>query len=90
MFISDLETNCSLGVLVVLQIVMNLTFQQAARGVNKDVNINVTDTCPKCNGTRCEAGTKPIKCEQCNGSGMETVATGKCFRISEFISCFGM
>jgi len=58
------------------EIVMNLTFQQAARGVNKEVLINVTDTCPKCTGSRCEPGTKPVKCDACNGTGMETVATG--------------
>lgn len=55
---------------------MNLTFAQAARGVNKDININVVDTCPKCGGSRCEPGTKPGKCQYCNGTGMETISTG--------------
>lgn len=67
---------CLIDYLFYLQIVMNLTFQQAARGVNKDMNINVTDNCPKCAGTRCELGTKPVKCESCNGTGIETIATG--------------
>ena len=49
---------------------MNLTFEQAARGVNKDVNVNVTDVCPKCSGSRCEPGSKPVRCHHCNGTGM--------------------
>jgi DnaJ homolog subfamily A member 3 len=58
------------------EVVMNLTFAQAARGVNKDIDVNVVDTCRKCNGSRCEPGTKPTKCQYCNGTGMETISTG--------------
>lgn len=56
---------------------MDLTFAQAARGVNKDVTVNVVDTCPKCQGSRAELGTKAIKCTYCNGTGMETISTGR-------------
>ena len=55
---------------------MNLTFTQAAAGVNKDVSLNVVDTCPKCQGTRAEPGTKAARCTYCNGTGMETISTG--------------
>uniref|UniRef100_D3TN63 DnaJ homolog l(2)tid, mitochondrial n=1 Tax=Glossina morsitans morsitans TaxID=37546 RepID=D3TN63_GLOMM len=58
------------------EIVMDLSFAQAARGVNKDVNVNIVDTCPKCKGTKCEPGTKPGRCQYCNGTGMETISTG--------------
>ncbi|XP_030369187.1 protein tumorous imaginal discs, mitochondrial isoform X2 [Scaptodrosophila lebanonensis] len=58
------------------EIVMDLTFAQAARGVNKDVNVNVVDTCPKCTGSKCEPGTKPGRCQYCNGTGFETISTG--------------
>lgn len=58
------------------EVVMNLTFAQAARGVNKDIDVNVVDTCLKCQGSRCEPGTKPGKCQYCNGTGMETISTG--------------
>ena len=49
---------------------MNLTFQQAARGVNKDITVNVVDTCPKCDGSKGEPGSKKIRCPQCGGTGM--------------------
>ncbi|KAH8402200.1 hypothetical protein KR009_010460, partial [Drosophila setifemur] len=58
------------------EMVMDLSFAQAARGVNKDVNVNVVDQCPKCAGSRCEPGTKPGRCQYCNGTGFETVSTG--------------
>lgn len=58
------------------EISMNLTFAQAARGVNKDINVNIMDTCTKCSGSKCETGTKPTRCQYCNGTGMETISTG--------------
>lgn len=58
------------------EVQMNLTFAQAARGVNKEIDINVVDTCPKCSGNRCEPGTKAGRCQYCNGTGMETISTG--------------
>lgn len=53
-----------------------MSFSQAARGINKDININVVDTCPKCRGSRCELGTRPVKCTYCNGTGFESVTRG--------------
>lgn len=58
------------------EVTMNLSFAQAARGVNKDINVNIMDTCGKCNGSKCEPGSKPARCQHCNGTGMETISTG--------------
>ncbi|KAK9509065.1 hypothetical protein O3M35_006464 [Rhynocoris fuscipes] len=58
------------------EVIMKLTFSQAARGVNKDIYVNVVETCPKCQGNRSEPGTRPIRCTYCNGSGYETISTG--------------
>lgn len=52
------------------QMIMDLTFEEAARGVNKEINLNVQDTCPKCRGSGAEPGSSPVKCPQCNGTGM--------------------
>ncbi|XP_055311634.1 protein tumorous imaginal discs, mitochondrial-like isoform X3 [Sitodiplosis mosellana] len=71
------------------EVTMNLTFAQAARGVNKDIIVNVVDTCQKCQGSRCELGTKPSKCQYCNGSGMETVSTGPFIMRSTCRYCSG-
>lgn len=58
------------------EVTMNLTFAQAARGVNKDINVNIMDTCTTCSGSRCAPNTKPTRCQYCNGTGMETISTG--------------
>lgn len=58
------------------EVTLRLTFTQAARGVNKDVTLNTVDTCPKCQGSRCELGTKAAPCRHCSGTGMETISTG--------------
>ncbi|KAG5311674.1 TID protein, partial [Acromyrmex insinuator] len=71
------------------EVIMNLTFSQAARGVNKDINVNVIDTCPKCGGSRCELGTKPVRCQYCNGTGMETISTGPFVMSSTCRYCQG-
>ncbi|CAB3225393.1 unnamed protein product [Arctia plantaginis] len=71
------------------EVVMNLKFSEAARGVNKEVNLNVVDTCPKCSGSRCELGTKAIKCPYCNGTGMETFSRGPFVMRSTCRHCHG-
>ncbi|XP_026736145.1 protein tumorous imaginal discs, mitochondrial-like isoform X1 [Trichoplusia ni] len=71
------------------EMVVNLRFTEAARGVNKDLNVNIVDTCTKCGGTRCEPGTKAIKCTYCNGTGMETFSRGPFVMRSTCRHCHG-
>ncbi|XP_018023534.1 protein tumorous imaginal discs, mitochondrial isoform X2 [Hyalella azteca] len=58
------------------EVTIQLTFKQAARGVEKDIKVNVVGTCPKCQGSRCMPGTKAVRCQYCNGTGVETISTG--------------
>lgn len=55
---------------------MKLTFEQAARGCNKEIRVNIVDTCPRCRGSRSEPGYGSFKCSYCDGTGMETISTG--------------
>ncbi|XP_021954655.1 protein tumorous imaginal discs, mitochondrial isoform X3 [Folsomia candida] len=71
------------------QILMNLTFEEAARGCLKDTKVNVTETCPKCEGTKAAPGSKTQKCTSCNGTGMETIATGPFVMRSTCRRCKG-
>ena len=68
---------------------MNLTFTQDAKGVNKEINLNVVDTCQKCQGSRSEPGTRAVKCPYCNGTGMETVSTGPFVMRTTCRRCMG-
>ncbi len=48
---------------------LTLTFEEAAFGCQKKVEITKMDTCPVCRGTGADPGTEPIRCPQCNGTG---------------------
>ncbi|KPP58949.1 dnaJsubfamily A member 3, mitochondrial-like [Scleropages formosus] len=69
--------------------VMELTFMQAAKGVNKEITVNLEDTCERCHGTASEPGTKVQHCHYCNGTGMETVSTGPFVMRSSCRRCGG-
>ncbi|KAG7305029.1 Protein tumorous imaginal discs-mitochondrial [Plutella xylostella] len=71
------------------ELIVNLRFTEAARGVNKDINLNIIDTCPKCQGGRAEPGTKAVKCNYCNGTGMETFSRGPFVMRSTCRHCHG-
>uniref|UniRef100_A0A8B9KF87 DnaJ homolog subfamily A member 3, mitochondrial n=1 Tax=Astyanax mexicanus TaxID=7994 RepID=A0A8B9KF87_ASTMX len=69
--------------------VMELTFTQAAKGVNKEITVNIDGTCQRCDGKGHEPGSKIQHCHQCNGSGMETVNTGPFVMRSTCRRCGG-
>ncbi|KAK9736494.1 DnaJ C terminal domain [Popillia japonica] len=71
------------------EVVVRISFAQAARGTNKDIHVNVVDTCPKCRGSRCELGTKATRCTYCDGTGYETVTRGPFIMRSTCRNCEG-
>ena len=46
-----------------------ITFEEAAFGCEKEVNILRTENCSLCQGTGSRPGTKPNRCPNCNGTG---------------------
>jgi molecular chaperone DnaJ len=48
---------------------VELTFEEAAFGVRKDVEVRTVRTCQRCQGSGCEPGTHPSRCATCGGSG---------------------
>lgn len=48
---------------------INLTFEEAAFGCKKKINITKTETCDDCGGSGAKKGTQPVTCSQCNGTG---------------------
>ncbi|XP_006897488.1 PREDICTED: dnaJ homolog subfamily A member 3, mitochondrial-like [Elephantulus edwardii] len=69
--------------------IMDLTFNQAAKGVNKEFVVNITDTCARCDGKGNEPGSKVQHCHYCGGSGMETINTGPFVMRSTCRRCGG-
>jgi len=68
---------------------VSLSFQQAAMGVTKDMYVSIMDTCDTCKGNGSEPGSKPDRCPNCNGTGMETVSTGPFMMRSTCRRCSG-
>jgi len=68
---------------------VNLSFMQAAKGVDKDMYVTLLDNCPSCKGNGSEPGSKPERCPSCNGTGMETVSTGPFMMRSTCRRCSG-
>ncbi|MPZ69812.1 MAG: molecular chaperone DnaJ [Actinobacteria bacterium] len=46
-----------------------ITLEDAATGVNKDVEISTLGTCEDCTGNGAAPGTSPITCSTCGGAG---------------------
>ena len=53
---------------------LNLTFEEAAFGVEKEVQTNRKEKCTVCSGTGAKPGTSPKTCPACHGSGQIKVA----------------
>jgi molecular chaperone DnaJ len=52
-----------------LQYGLNLTFEEAVFGVEKEIDIVRDEACAICSGTGAEPGTSPERCTACNGAG---------------------
>jgi molecular chaperone DnaJ len=51
---------------------IDLTFEQAVFGVEKDLHVTLDDTCSHCKGTTAEPGYELKVCDTCKGSGQQT------------------
>ncbi|OPJ63843.1 molecular chaperone DnaJ [Clostridium oryzae] len=52
-----------------IETTINLTFEEAVFGVEKEISINRHENCEHCHGTGAKPGTSPKTCDKCNGSG---------------------
>ena len=48
---------------------MEITFEEAAFGVEKEINLYRDETCDHCHGDGAEPGSKVETCPECHGSG---------------------
>ena len=55
---------------------LTITFEEAAFGCEKEINLNRTENCEDCGGTGCAAGTTAEVCPQCRGTGQVRVQRG--------------
>ena len=58
-----------------LQYRVNLTFEEAIFGAEKEVKYNREASCSTCNGSGAKPGTSPVTCGRCHGAGVINVDT---------------
>lgn len=52
---------------------VTISFEEAAKGCRRSVDINRVDTCSECSGSGAKAGTSPKTCPECSGRGYVNV-----------------
>ncbi|MDM8519319.1 molecular chaperone DnaJ [Anaerolineales bacterium HSG6] len=68
---------------------MTIEFEEAVFGIDKEVEIPRKENCNTCNGSGAEAGTSPIRCPECNGTGELRRQTGFFINIATCSRCQG-
>ncbi|MFL6588576.1 MAG: DnaJ domain-containing protein, partial [Chthoniobacterales bacterium] len=61
---------------------MQITLEEAAFGVDKEIEVRKLDTCQKCNGSGAESGSRTINCPTCGGRG-QVISSRGFFQVSQ-------
>lgn len=73
---------------------LTLNFEEAVFGIEKEIEISRQETCTRCQGSRAEPGTTPVRCSTCNGSGevrqVRQTLLGSMVNVSTCPSCGGL
>jgi len=77
---------------------LEISLEDAASGVKKEISVPRYETCPGCNGTGAQSRSDIVTCDNCNGSGMQqrtqrtgfavfTMATtcSKCHGVGKYV-----
>ena len=59
-----------------LRVNMTITFEEAMRGVEKEISLNRTETCTTCHVSGCASGTTAEICPDCHGTGQVRIQRG--------------
>ena len=65
---------------------VNISFEEAAFGCEKEVTVARVESCADCNGTGCAPGTTPEICPDCKGSGTVRTTTRTPFGLAQSTS----
>jgi molecular chaperone DnaJ len=61
---------------------MQIGLEEAAFGIEKEIEIEKLDTCDKCHGSGAEPGSRTISCPTCNGRG-QVISSRGFFHVSQ-------
>jgi DnaJ family protein A protein 3 len=71
------------------EVLINLSFEEAARGAVKDVSYNSIENCNLCRGSGVQHGFKKVSCPYCNGTGVVSSNRGGFYFQSTCVRCRG-
>lgn len=58
---------------------IRISFEESISGTEKELDLNLKDTCEKCHGTGAKPGSTVESCKKCGGSGQVTVTQSSLF-----------
>src|SRR5207237_7255987 len=61
---------------------MQITLEEAATGVDKEIEVRKLDTCSKCKGSGAESGSRAVTCPDCAGRG-QVISSRGFFHVSQ-------
>jgi molecular chaperone DnaJ len=65
-----------------LEVEVNLSFEDAIRGIETKIPVDALAACPECGGSGARPGTAPVMCPDCRGRGVRAESQGL-FAISQ-------
>ena len=76
-----------------LKMRMEITFEESASGIDKEININRNESCTSCNGSGARQGTSAETCSMCKGKGQikqtQTTILGQFSTVKTCPNCNG-
>lgn len=67
---------------------MQISFEEAAFGVEREIEVPRVESCSTCGGSGAKPGTRPAVCPQCRGTGQEQVVQNTAFgRFASVTTC---
>jgi len=71
-----------------LRLDIEIEFEQAVFGMEKEIKFDHLETCPECSGTGAQKGSSPVVCPTCHGTGqVQQVMRTPLGSISQIVTC---
>ena len=72
-----------------IQLQIEISLEEASKGLDKDISFNRYDSCSNCKGSGAEPGSSKITCSSCGGKGAVRAGLGGFMSFSQTCSACG-